>query len=69
MIITEATDPRYFFSQDKLSLTIVGVELMDDGAYTLEAVNRHGNDSASIQMIVFGKLNSNAMASGCDIII
>ncbi len=53
--LTEATDSRYMFSDDLLTLTITGVEPRDGGVYTFTAINPAGTDSATVQLTVLGE--------------
>ncbi len=53
--ITDASDSRYSFSEDSLSLTIFGVLPKDEGVYVLTATNPGGSDSAFITLTVQGE--------------
>ena len=52
--ITSASNVRYDFSDDMLSLTIGALTAMDEGSYTLEATTIAGSDSATITLDVQG---------------
>ena len=52
--ITSASDSRYTFTADLLSLTINPLVVADEGNYTLEATNVAGTDSADIFLDVEG---------------
>lgn len=53
--ITEADDSRYMFSDDRLSLTITGVQVSDGGTYTVTVTNIAGSDSAVFLVTVNGE--------------
>lgn len=53
--ITQATDDRYTFSADQLTLTIDASTLQDDGVYTVMASNPVGTGSSSITLRVGGE--------------
>ena len=55
MDISQATDDRYTFSPDRLTLTISNSNLQDDGMYTLMAGNPVGNQSSSVTLRVVGE--------------
>lgn len=49
------SDPRYTFSEDRLSLNISDLKFNDDGKYTFKAMNEIGTDSTSINLVVDGE--------------
>ena len=54
--ITSASNTRYDFSDNMLSLTIGALTTMDEGSYTLEASTIAGSNSATIFLVVQGIL-------------
>ena len=54
-VITNSANDRYNFSPNRLSLTIVGITLADQGQYILEATNAAGTRSNSSILSVVGK--------------
>ena len=52
----ETNSSKYTFSEDRLSLTIADLKFEDDGDYTFTAVNRNGNDSTTLRLVVDGEV-------------
>ena len=52
--LTEETDPRLTFSEDRLSLTISDLLFTYEGVYTFTAENNIGTDSVPLTLIVDG---------------
>ena len=55
VVLNESSDGRIRFSDDKLTLTINSVSLLDDGVYRVSATNPAGSDSDLTTVSVYGK--------------
>ena len=53
--LDDSADQRFQFSPDRLTLTISGVSLFDDGVYTVGATNPAGSDSDYTRLTVYGE--------------
>ena len=53
--LDDSADPRFEFSSDMLTLTVMSASLLDDGVYAVRASNPAGYDRDYTRITVYGE--------------
>jgi hypothetical protein len=53
--LDDSADPRFDFSSDMLTLTVMSASLLDGGVYALRASNPAGSNRDSTTVTVYGE--------------